>query len=209
MTTNWDFQNSATCDTKQYFSHQERAEKVALMMTEKYLSWIVPYRCKECGGWHLGKSLEDSERYGPVQYWLCAHCRRLIPQERRDALLNTPNVVELTCSKRCRRYMSDKRRRLRRREEKLSMTEPDTSYPAENVSLDVLEGLEKLRAKPSRMYSEEFVEVLKRTFRREEKNSFANDPLFNEAQRRFDAGELSLDQTVNYFLTERTQSKPR
>ena len=89
------------------------------------------------------------------------------------------------------------------------MTEPDTSYSVERVSLDSLDGLEELRSKPSRTYSEEFVERLKRAFRREEKNFLADDPLFIDAQCRFDAGELSLDQVVNYFLTEWTPSKPQ
>jgi hypothetical protein len=117
MTEEWDFQNSSTCDQKQHFPCPEKAEDVAVMMTEKYLRWIVPYPCKECGGWHLGNSVETHAVYGPVQYWLCAHCGRLIPQERRDFLLLKPGVIELTCSGRCNGYMAEKRRRMRRRGE--------------------------------------------------------------------------------------------
>jgi len=87
-------------------------------------------------------------------------------------------------------------------EDRHRMTKPDADYSAERISLDSLDGLEKLRSKPSRMYSEEFVERLKRIFRHEEENSLADDPLFIDARRRFDAGELTLDQAVNYFLTE-------
>lgn len=117
MTEELDFHNSSTCDRKQHFQGPEKAENIAVMMTEKYLRWIVPYHCKECGGWHLGNSVEAYALYGPVQYWLCAHCGRLIPLERRDFLLLKPGVIELTCSGRCSKYVAEKRRRMRRREE--------------------------------------------------------------------------------------------
>jgi len=113
----WDFHNSSTCDRKQYFRCPETAKEVAVKMTEKYRRWIVPYRCKECGGWHVGNSIEENALYGPAQYWLCAHCGQLISRERRDFLLLKSGIIELTCSGRCSKYVAEKRRRMRRREE--------------------------------------------------------------------------------------------
>lgn len=43
-----------SCDGKKKFTDQESAGRAAAYRTRLHGRWITPYRCKFCGGYHIG-----------------------------------------------------------------------------------------------------------------------------------------------------------
>lgn len=42
------------CDGKLRFTGRKRAEQRAKVMRKSYERSLMPYTCRECGGWHIG-----------------------------------------------------------------------------------------------------------------------------------------------------------
>jgi hypothetical protein len=56
------FGQEPTCGKKQDFKTEETAAKVAPKLSAKFEHEMEAYPCFFCGGWHVGRTMEDHER---------------------------------------------------------------------------------------------------------------------------------------------------
>lgn len=49
-----DFLEQSACEGKSSFPSFSQARKAARRMRRRHASALAPYRCKHCGGWHIG-----------------------------------------------------------------------------------------------------------------------------------------------------------